>query len=82
VLPDAGALDHVALLDFGLGGCGFLFAVGLFATGGCELGFEVVFNLLLAGFLLLLERGEVVLSSLLVAVFLLLGGLLLLLLWY
>jgi hypothetical protein len=82
VLPDAGALDHVALLDFRLGGGCFLFAVGLFATSGCELGLEVILDLLLAGLLLLLERGEVVFSGLLVAVLLLLGRLLLLLSWY
>jgi hypothetical protein len=80
VLPDAGALDHVALLYFWLSGSGLLFALGLVAAGSRELGLEVVLDLLFAGLLLFLQRSEVVLSGLLVA-FLLLLGRLLLLLW-
>jgi hypothetical protein len=79
VLPDAGALDHVALLHFGLGGGGLLFALGLVAACGSKLGLEVVLNLLLARLLLFLERGEVVFSAFVVAILLLLGRLLLLL---
>jgi len=79
VLPDAGALDHVALLHFWLRGSGLVFAISLLTAGSSKLGLEVVLDLLLAGLLLFLERGEVVLSSFLVALFLLLGGLLLLL---
>jgi hypothetical protein len=65
VLPDAGALHHVAFLYFGFGGGGLLFALGLVASGSGELGFEVVLDLLLARLLLLLERGKVALCAVL-----------------
>lgn len=80
VLPDAGALDHVALLHFRLSRSSVLFGLGLVATSSGELGLEVVLDLLLAGLLLFLERGEVVLASIVLTILLLLGGLLLLLL--
>jgi hypothetical protein len=75
VRPDAGALDHVALLDIVLLGSGCL----LFS--GSKLSLEVILDLLLAGLLLLLERSEVTLGSIvaLLAFLLLLGRLLLLL---
>jgi hypothetical protein len=79
VLPDASALHHVAFLDFGFGGGGLLLAFGLVASGSGELSFEVVLDLLLAGLLLLLERGEVALCAILFLALLLLGRLLLLL---
>jgi hypothetical protein len=79
-LPDTRALHHVAFLYFGFGGGGLLFAFGLVASGSGELGFEVVLDLLLAGLLLLLERGEVALCAVLFLALLLLGRLLLLLL--
>jgi len=79
VFPDAGALHHVAFLYFGFGSSDLLLAFGLVSTGGSELGLEVVLDLLLAGLLLLLQRGEVALCAVLFLAFLLLGGLLLLL---
>lgn len=81
VLPDAGALHHVALLDFGCSsGSVVLLAFSLVASCSSELRFEVVLDLLLARLLLLLESGKVSLASVLFALFLLLGRLLLLLL--
>jgi hypothetical protein len=62
----------------GIGGS-LLFALGLIASSSGELGFEVVLDLLLAGLLLFLERGEVTLCAVLFLAFLLLGRLLLLL---
>jgi hypothetical protein len=79
-LPDPGALDHVALLHFGLSGGCLLFALGLVAASSSKLGLEVVLDLLLARLFLFLECGEVVFSSFLVTILLLLGRLLLLLL--
>lgn len=71
--PDAGALDHVALLYLRLSSSGrLLLALRLLASSSGQLGFEVVLDLLLAGLLLLLERGEVVFSGVLLALFLLL----------
>ncbi len=54
VLPDAGALHHVAFLYFGFGGSDLLLAFGLVSASGSELGLEVVLDLLLARLLLLL----------------------------
>jgi hypothetical protein len=80
VRPDAGALDHVALLDIVLLGSGCLLFSSI-ATSGSKLSLEVILDLLLAGLLLLLERSEVALGSIvaLLAFLLLLGRLLLLL---
>lgn len=81
VLPDAGALHHVALLYFGFGGSDLLLAFGLVSAGGSELGLEVVFDLLLARLLLFLQCSKVALCAVLVLAFLLLARLLLLL-WF
>lgn len=80
VRPDAGALHHVALLDFLLFSSGCLLLGGI-ATSSGELGLEVILNLLLAGLLLLLKRSEVAIGSVFAALLalLLLAGLLLLL---
>jgi hypothetical protein len=77
VLPDACALDHVALLHLRLGRRGLL--LRSVTASGSKLGLEVVLDLLLARLLLLLERGEVALGLVLLALLLL--GRLLLLLW-
>tara|TARA_R110002003_G_scaffold1005_2_gene21963 strand:+ start:16492 stop:16800 length:309 start_codon:yes stop_codon:yes gene_type:complete len=79
VLPDASALDHVALLHLGFGRGSLFFTLGLVATSGCKFSLEVVLDLLLRRLLLFLKRSEVVLSGFLVAFLLLLGRLLLLL---
>lgn len=79
VLPDAGALDHVAFLHFRLSGSSVLFGLGLFSASSSKLSLEVVLDLLLAGLLLFLERGEIVLTSIIITFLLLLGRLLLLL---
>ena len=80
MLPNAGALHHVALLYFRLGGSSLLLTLSLVSASSSELGLEVVLDLLLAGLLLFLERSEVALASLFLLALLLLGGLLLLLL--
>lgn len=80
VRPDAGALDHVTLLNIVLLGSGCLLLSSI-ATSSSELSLKVVLDLLLAGLLLLLERSEVTLGSIVALLaFLLLGRLLLLLL--
>jgi hypothetical protein len=79
VLPNTGALHHIAFLDFFLGSSGLLVALGLLTTGSGKLSLEVILDLLLAGLLLFLECGEVALITALFLALLLLGRLLLLL---
>jgi hypothetical protein len=60
-------------LHLWLSGSSLVLGLGLIATSSGEFGLEVVLDLLLAGLLLFLECGKVVLASIFLTVLLLLG---------
>ncbi len=73
VLPDSGTFEHVAFLGrlFRDGVSGLL-ALRFVSSSSSELGFEIIFDLLLTRLFLLLERGKVAITCFVLLAFLLL----------